>query len=160
LIIDLKHEKTIINPNCDLIQLLVSSITRRRFREGLSEQYYIIILKLLRIFSRLDKVAKNFGDLDGIGIDFISDIIKNFANSKNINVDGTAIVANISACQENRKRIQDNGFLKIILTSMNKWKAEGTVQAELCAAISNLAAHDENGKYIADQHGCNHSKSH
>ncbi|KAI8613019.1 armadillo-type protein [Chytriomyces sp. MP71] len=105
-----------------------------------------IHVKLLRILSRME-TATSFVNADGI--DLIFQILTSHPESTSIQIDCSAVIANLSNVARARTYIQERStYLPTLLANMRKWAAEETVQTEMCAIISNLAQSEDNGCVI------------
>ncbi|KAJ3069618.1 hypothetical protein HDU98_007312 [Podochytrium sp. JEL0797] len=93
--------------------------------------------------------------VDANGIDSIFHILTLCPDSTQIQIDCSAVIANLSNVPAARVFLQQKTtYISLILLNMRKWVHEETVQTEMCAIISNLAQCEENGKRIVQSGGC------
>ncbi|KAI9202767.1 uncharacterized protein BJ171DRAFT_626521 [Polychytrium aggregatum] len=94
----------------------------------------ILIMKLIRIFSRRDQVAKRIGD--SMGIKMILEIMKSYPLCIELQVDCSASLANLASVETNRSQMLEDGCIKMILENMTKFMNSPSVQTEVgCALI-------------------------
>ncbi|KAJ3291574.1 hypothetical protein HDU79_002303 [Rhizoclosmatium sp. JEL0117] len=109
--------------------------------------------KLLRILSRMEETATSF--ISHNGIDLIFQMISAHPESVQIQIDSSAVIANLSNVSSARTYIQQKtSYISMILANMRKWAHEETVQTEMCAIISNLAQCDSTAGMIVQRGGC------
>ncbi|KAJ3294260.1 hypothetical protein HK104_003796 [Borealophlyctis nickersoniae] len=110
------------------------------------------VMKLIRIFSRVESLAATIGK--NRGVPFILQVMKSFPFCIPIQIDCSASLANLASVEENRTLMLRDGCIKLVLENMSKFMDSPAVQAEVCATLANLASHDANAKYIVRNGGC------
>ncbi|KAJ1569348.1 hypothetical protein HK405_006359 [Cladochytrium tenue] len=65
-------------------------------------------------------------------------------------IDSIALLANLSVAEINRKILQDRGRIDDLTAGMQRWAGSSAVQAELCAAVANLAAYRDCGEILGN----------
>lgn len=112
----------------------------------------IVVMKLIRIFSRIDELASSVGEKSGIKL--ILRTMQRYPFCVQLQINCSACLANLASTKANLTAMLEEGCIKLVLENMNKFMNIPDVQAEICATIANLAVHDANARYIIDQGGC------
>ncbi|KAI9335177.1 armadillo-type protein [Zopfochytrium polystomum] len=110
-------------------------------------------LKLLRIFSRSDQISQFLSTTSPPAVTFAYRSMQHFPSHVDIHVDSIALLANLSISPVSRELLRTTGCIPDILSIMSKWRGSSAVQAEICAALSNLSTYDEYGQLIASARG-------
>ena len=116
------------------------------------EDVLIIVMKLIRIFSRLDHLANSIGQKQGIKV--IMRAMQRFPFCVQLQINCSACLANLASVEANRTIMLEDGCIRLVLDNMNKFMNAPAVQAEVCATLANLAGHETNARYIVQQGGC------
>ena len=83
------------------------------------------------------------------GVEYAFSIISRRKDSVSTLVNSIAVLANLSAIEKSRSDIIRLNCLETVLQSMQLWSKESSVQAEICAALSNLSSHDDYARSVA-----------
>ncbi|KAJ3322630.1 hypothetical protein HDV06_002844 [Boothiomyces sp. JEL0866] len=116
------------------------------------EDQVVIVMQLVRIFSRLDEFATRIGEKGGIQL--ILQAMQAFPYCMQLQINCSACLANLASIEANREIMLDTGCIKYVLDNMSKFMKDPAVQAEICATLANLACHKVNAKYIIENNGC------
>lgn len=96
-------------------------------------------IKLLRILSRSDFYAKQMADRPMMVIRYLADMMRSFPDQPRVQMECTAVLANIASVTEHRGAILSEGCLTMIIRNMKRFIDEPEVETEICAAMSNFA---------------------
>lgn len=116
------------------------------------EDYLIIVMKMIRIFSRLDTVAAMIGQKHGMKL--ILRAMLDYPYCMQLQINCSACLANLASVEENRNQMLHVGCIQKVLDNMERFYDSPQVQAEVCATLANLACHEANAKYIVEKGGC------
>jgi hypothetical protein len=83
------------------------------------------------------------------GVQYAFSIISKSRCSISTLVNSIAVLANLSVIEENRLDMIRLNCIETVLHRMQLWSKESSVQAEICAALSNLSSHDDYAKIVA-----------
>ncbi|KAI8900240.1 armadillo-type protein [Globomyces pollinis-pini] len=125
----------------------ISVIQRSKYIEDL----LLIVMQLIRIFSRLDEIAELIGNEGGIDLIFKS--MKALPLFIQLQINCSACLANLATVESNRKLMLTGGCIGHVLENMLKFMKYPAVQAEICATLANLACHKLPSTFIAANNG-------
>ncbi|KAJ2993050.1 hypothetical protein HDV02_002696 [Globomyces sp. JEL0801] len=125
----------------------ISVIQRSKYIEDL----LLIVMQLIRIFSRLDEIAELIGNEGGIDLIFKS--MKALPLFIQLQINCSACLANLATVESNRKLMLTGGCIGHVLENMLKFMKYPAVQAEICATLANLACHKLHSTFIAANNG-------
>jgi hypothetical protein len=116
------------------------------------EDYLLVVMKLIRIFSRLENMASSIGQKHAMRL--ILRIMQKYPYCMQLQINCSACLANLASVESNRTIMLEEGCIRLVLDNMIKFIGYPAVQAEICATLANLACHDANARYIVQHGGC------
>lgn len=97
------------------------------------------ILKTLRILARSDDFVLMMGDSKIDIIFILSNLMRLNRRSSAIQMECTAILANMASIPTNRAEILRTGCLSFVLENMKTFMDQPDIELEICAALANFA---------------------
>jgi hypothetical protein len=111
-----------------------------------------MVMKMLRIFSRIDSIASKIGFK--LGLKLILQAMARFSYCLQLQINCSACLANLASVEGNRIAMLEDGCIKLVLENLVRFRNSPAVLAEICATLANLAFHDINARYIVENNGC------
>ena len=99
------------------------------------------IMRLLRIFSRLDELSTTIG-VNG-GVKFITAAMIRYPESVEIQTNSSATFANMASVETNRTLMIENNCLSLVVENIRKFSHTPKLLIEICATLANLSSYEK-----------------